>query len=819
MAGANTYTGITTISAGTLQLGSSTSLPTNTLAGGTNLVINTGGKLDLNSFSIALGAAPTGTGGTITNASAPNSTSTLTFNGGGTLAQTLTDSNATTANTGKLALALTAGTLTINAANSYTGGTSVTGGTAVLGNASGFGTGTVAVGTAGTVTIGLNATIGNVFTGTGAVTINTSGGNTQFNSATAFNGFTGTLNVNSNGGNKTVLNANGETIGSGATVNVANGATLFIANSSTFSGVTFNLSGTGNGEGLGALRLEGPTIAASSAVNLLTDSAIGGNNANSTINAVIAGTGGLSKVGGNTLILGGANTYSGTTSINGGTLNLSNALALQNSTFATGGTLVFDQSVTGNAFTFGGLSGSANIALLNNASTPAAISLTVGGNNAFTAYSGVLSGTGSNFTKTGTGTFALNTAATLTGNFTVGNGVLSVVGDTNTITAGPVILGTAGAANTTALTVSNNGRTFASAISTQGTGGTNTLQAQGGGQGFTFTGGFTLGNNLTLSTFGGSDSITVQTGAIGGTGNLVTNVTTISAGGGGGVAGTTGASGGTISLNSAVNNVGTITNSGNGSSNVTISGAIGSAVLGVIQNSTTSSLVLSGSNVYTGPTTVRAGTLSVTNAGTAGGANGGTLGGTAVTVNTTGTLLLGASNALGTSTSVALAGGTFKNGGAFNEGSAVTTAGGSVTGGSNVAGMGALTLSATSTLDFGSSHGTLVFASLSDPSNFTLNIANYSNTHYNFATNTSGINASDDRLIFSSDPAAYLSDINFGANKAATEISLGGGFYEVGMTAVPEPGTVFAALLLVGFVGYRERRRLKGLIALVAIAA
>lgn len=246
-------------------------------------------------------------------------------------------------------------TTTFNNANTYSGGTTVTAGTAALGNVSGFGTGAVAVGSAGTVTIGLNATIANAFTGTGVVTINTAGGNTQFSNAAAFNGFTGTLNVNSNGGNKAVLNVTGQTIGSGATVNVANGATFFLTTPTPFAGVTFNLNGTGNGEGLGALRIEGATISASSAVNLLTDSSIGGNNNSSTISAVIAGTGGLSKVGGNTLILGGANTFNGTTTINGGTLNLSNALALQNSTLNyTGNTLVFDQSVTGNAFTFGG---------------------------------------------------------------------------------------------------------------------------------------------------------------------------------------------------------------------------------------------------------------------------------------------------------------------------------------------------------------------------------------------------------------------------------------------------------------------------------
>jgi hypothetical protein len=53
--------------------------------------------------------------------------------------------------------------------------------------------------------------------------------------------------------------------------------------------------------------------------------------------------------------------------------------------------LVFSQSVTGHAFSVGNLSGSGNLALQNSAGTPAAISLTVGGNNSTAVYSGVLS--------------------------------------------------------------------------------------------------------------------------------------------------------------------------------------------------------------------------------------------------------------------------------------------------------------------------------------------------------------------------------------------------------------------------------------------
>lgn len=68
------------------------------------------------------------------------------------------------------------------------------------------------------------------------------------------------------------------------------------------------------------------------AANILTLSASSGsptifvNNQTATIGAVLAGTQGLAKTGGGTLIFTGAETYSGTTTINGGTLQIGNGL-------------------------------------------------------------------------------------------------------------------------------------------------------------------------------------------------------------------------------------------------------------------------------------------------------------------------------------------------------------------------------------------------------------------------------------------------------------------------------------------------------------
>ena len=73
---------------------------------------------------------------------------------------------------------------------------------------------------------------------------------------------------------------------------------------------------------------------------------------------------------------------------------------------------------------------------------------------------------------------------------------------------------------------------------------------------------------------------------------------------------------------------------------------------------------------------------------------------------------------------------------------------------------------------------------------------------------------SDDRLVFANIlTAPALADITFNGVGGASQISLGGGYYEITSSAVPEPTTVFGALALLGLVGYRERRRLGGLIS------
>ena len=142
----------------------------------------------------------------------------------------------------------------------------------------------------------------------------------------------------------------------------------------------------------------------------------------------IGGAATLVQTGTGTLTLASANTFTGTTSANNGTLNLSHSNALQHSTLAIGGgTVVFDQSVTSHAFTLGGLSGSGNLALQDNAGPPNPVTLTVGGNNASTLYSGVLSGSGG-LTKIGAGALLLAGNNTYAGPTIITSGTVKLQG-------------------------------------------------------------------------------------------------------------------------------------------------------------------------------------------------------------------------------------------------------------------------------------------------------------------------------------------------------------------------------------------------------
>ncbi|HEX5789781.1 MAG TPA: hypothetical protein VFY13_01455, partial [Luteolibacter sp.] len=200
-------------------------------------------------------------------------------------------------------------------------------------------------------------------------------------------------------------------------------------------------------------------------------------------------------------------------------------------------------------------------------------------------------------------TLTFNGGVTGTGNITVSIG--------NTSNASLVTFGAAEVNNAGTLTYNNAAVTIGSTAGVAGSGtGTNLI-----------TGG--VGSNVTAITqASNSNALTIQTNALtvnsGGTTLNATGTAKLTVSGG--VAGTgnlilntnhNSASNGITLSGAAVNNLGTITNSGTGTAGTVISSTIDYNVSGVIQNSATSSLTLSGVNYYTGATTVTSGSMII----------------------------------------------------------------------------------------------------------------------------------------------------------------------------------------------------------------
>jgi len=585
------------------------------------------------------------------------------------------------------------------------------------------------------------------------------GGSTE---TTSFNGtYNGSNATNGGTGNKYFA-----IIGQGSNgTQVSIGGTFASGDIYDMNGSTLSLSG--NGLTTTALRMGGD-LGTTGFENLtkgatfdLVDSG-GGQTFSSTINPVTGNTSGA-------LVINSEN-ISGTNGLSGG-IYLDSSLAINQN---LGGTLNLSNTVDVKG----------NILTLNGGASPGTIDATTaisddgdGGEvNIGTGAGGggglVIFGAANTYsgqTDIDTGTLRVDVApATTSGTFFVGNG-------NSGYTASPATLVLGGAGGT------GGGVTFSDPISVNPGNGTDR-----------YIGGL---NTTGTNTFAGTVSLTGVFGE-----NRYVNITA--------------ATGGTVAFTNVISGAGQgITKIGGGTA------------------------IFSAQETYTGSTTISAGTLELTNAGTAGNSNGGTLAGggaTTVTVNSTGTMLLGASNALGTGTPIYLNGGTFKVGnGSYSEGTAahitgaafnsstLAATGGSPSGDSNVQGMDNLTLSGSSTLTFGNTASTEVFGTFT-PNGNTLNITNYTSSA-NILDGVSGTDNTDDRLIFdagSSGLGAALADITFNGVSDAGEIQLGNAssaYWEVGV--IPEPTTVFGALALVGFLGYRERRRLSRLIGSVTIFA
>jgi T5SS/PEP-CTERM-associated repeat protein/autotransporter-associated beta strand protein len=657
LTGSNTFTGGTTVTEGTLAL-----------SGGNNR-LNNAGNITVAGGTLALGGYSQDVFGSVILSAGTIQNGTLTKLGGyfdarsGTISAVLASLGS---NNGLIKT--TAGTVTLTAANTYTGGTTVNGGTLMLAG----GNNRLAIGRAITVLNGVldlggysQETSGSVILlGGGAEsatiqngTLKNNGGAFDFRSGTVSavlaNGASAAALAKTTSGTLTLSGVNtysgGTDIAAGV-VSFGNGS-LGTAGNILFSGnATLQWNGTNTQDVSSQLRIDDGVAATldmgNNTVTLANN--IGRNGAGGD------GTGAVNKVGSGTLILSAANTYTGGTTVGAGTLTLSggnNRLATTGGITVAGGVLDLggnSQETSGSVLLQGGVV--ENGTLKKNGGYFDVRSGTV---NAVLADGTSAAG----LTKSTSGTVTLTQSSTYTGDTTVNAGMLKLDAATFAMHAisgaGDLGVGGTGSAALTADSV-NVGKL--------------TLGVSAGGSGtYIQSGAATVSANYEYVGFFGSGVFTQSGGT-----NTVSNGLYFGSGFAG-CNGTYNLNGGALILNSLVKNSGTATfNFGGGtlqasgtmncSLPMTLTGTGGNAnvdangyavalsgVLSGVGGLTTSgagTLTLAAANIYGGVTTVNAGALAygVDNAIRTGD----------VTVNG-GTLSLGAySDSVG---AVALAGG------------------------------------------------------------------------------------------------------------------------------------------------------------------
>ena len=594
LSGTNTnFNGTTTLTAGTLKLGSATALGGNgsTTGAGGALSIAAGTTLDASAattittvnvqnwngdftFGGSFGLN-TGTGAVSLGAN-PGATRTVTVNGANTLTVGGVISNGTDLVTPTVNLTKAgSGTLSLTGANNYTGVTSVLSGTMSLTTA-------VASGSAGPLGNATSEVLVGDTSGSLATTLQTN--------IVSGVGIARNIRLQSGNTGTVTLNANAGGVGTGT---ISGNITLGSAN------------GTGHGVTL-----------------------IGGAGGNApfqtaTYTGIIQDPTGLLGAGGavtlngvGTVILSGTNTYTGGTFLNSGALTINNTQALGVGTLTiTGGSI--NQSVAsalvgvtsqtwGGNFTFSS-GGGQNINLGTSAVTLTnSISITT--NNVGATVGGVISGAGFGLTLRGTafaGSVNLNGINTFSGGTTVAGGTANLTvnsGSASALGTGQLKLGNS-TTSKVSLGVDTTVESLESGIAlpsiTGGTGYTNGTQnliiTGGGGTGATGT--VTIGTN----TSGVIASVNITNYGTGYTSTPTITLTTPGAGTGGALTSTFGSS--SIALGTK-----TLTLSGGNASPATYVGII-SGTGGNIVKKGSGSQTLAGGSIYTGTTTVSDGSL------------------------------------------------------------------------------------------------------------------------------------------------------------------------------------------------------------------
>ena len=520
-------------------------------------------------------------------------------------------------------------TLTLTGNNRYTGITQITAGTLTLGDGG-------SIGSLGTGPVIDNGTLrmhradplelSNLISGSGNLVLDGPGTVTL----KAANSYEGGTTVSSG---KLVLDGSNALAGTGA-INLSGGSTgLDINNGAQVANVMSSAGGTvGNSAGLG-------TLAGSLTLN--ADTTLSSVGAGLTVSGVISdgslssGGGGLFKTGAGTVTLTGANRFGGATQVNAGTLVVSAASALGSSasgtTVASGATLVINNVDIGTETLNLAGSGVAGAGALQASGGAAA----VGGAVTLTANT-TLGGTGNlnlagtiddggqrlSLTKVGSGTVTLSAASSYAGTTTVRAGTVAL-GVANALASSSALVvdgGTLDVAshNNTVASVTLRGGTLAGSGGLLSSSTDFDLQsgtaraALGGAVGLNKTGTGTVtlsgANNFSGSTtvnagvlaLGASNVLPAGLRVNGGTLDVASFSDTVSS---------LTLQGGTIAGSSGVLSSSTNFDLRNGTVSATLGGSSG------LNKASADTVTLTGTNTYTGATTVSAGRLVLDAAG------------------------------------------------------------------------------------------------------------------------------------------------------------------------------------------------------------
>ncbi|EEG3650908.1 autotransporter outer membrane beta-barrel domain-containing protein [Salmonella enterica subsp. enterica serovar Derby] len=634
LSGANSYTGGTTISGGTLVASNVEALGSGDVTDNATLELNTGGDFD-NAISgsgqvvksgddaLTLSGNNSYTGGTLisdgtlvaSNVEALGSgdvtnDAVLELNTGGDFDNAISGSGQVVKSGDK--------TLTLSGANSYTGGTTISGGTLVASNVEALGSGDITDNA--TLELNTGGDFDNAISGSGQVV--KSGDETLTLSGT--NTYTGGTTI-SGGTFDNAISGSGQVVKSGDD-------TLTLSGSNTYTGGTI---------------ISGGTLVASNVEALgtgdVTNDAVLELNTGGDFDNAISGSGQVVKSGDETLTLSGSNTYTGGTLISGGTLVASNVEALGSGDVTndavlelnTGGdftnaisgsgqvvksgdetlTLSGANSYTGGTLISGGTLIASNVEALGTGDVTdnAVLELNTGGD-----FDNAISGSGQ-VEKSGDETLTLSGANSYTGGTLISSGTL-VANDVNALGTGDV--------TDNAVLELNTGGTFDNAISGSGQvvkSGDETLTLSGSN---TYTGGTTINDGTLIATSVdalGSGDVTdnavleLNTGgdfdnAISGSGQVVkSGDETLTLSGTNSYTDGTLISGGTlVATNLEALGTGDVTN--NATLELNTGGTFDNAISGSGQvvKSGDDALTLSGSNTYTGGTTISGGTLIAT---------------------------------------------------------------------------------------------------------------------------------------------------------------------------------------------------------------